>query len=161
VTIASYSKPKAVKFLMMILAVVIFIFGTSLWLSGGVIGPAPTPLKFGFGIQVIAWLCGLWGLWFVGVLLRQITMNNGRAIWIENGRIVHLHKWHQAADAKDVKDIVAANSGALARPVIVLRLRNGRTIEIQANLFSEPNDVIAARLKCLAGVGGAMSCVPE
>lgn len=147
VTIASYSRPKTIRPLIIVLVVVIFVVGTTLRISDGTITPAPSSLKFGFEMEVIAWICGLLGLLITGVVLWQLIMEKGAAIWVENGRIVYLHRWYQSADEKDVEDVSSDNSGASDKPVIVLRLRHGRKMEIRSDLLSEPGEVIVSRLK--------------
>src|SRR4030081_2032616 len=70
---ATYSTPKAIRFLAIAFAAVIFIFGTTLYsFDSHTIGPVPSSLKFGFVMQVIAWICGLLGLLLEGVLIWQL-----------------------------------------------------------------------------------------
>jgi hypothetical protein len=77
-----------------------------------------------------------------------------RAIWIENGKLVHLHQWCLAANCNDIKDISAGTFGIFKVKAIIIGMRDGRRKLIPTALLSESGGLIIARIRKVLSSGG-------
>ena len=78
--------------------------------------------------------------------LKRLIFQHGRALWIENGRVVFLHKWNISAVCADIADISTGTYGRYDAPGILLRMRDGTDTVIPTRWLAEPPAVIIDRL---------------
>jgi hypothetical protein len=96
---------------------------------------------------VSGWLFGLFLIWILIVLLKRVLFDAGRALWIENGKIIFLHKWNISVACSEVAQIKTGIYGRFHRAGIFLNLRNGTRKVIPTGSLKESEDLIVARLK--------------
>jgi hypothetical protein len=147
-TMPTYSKSNAPRLIAALIGLVFLSSVSTLYSPDGhSVVPRPFPLKFALQMEIIVWIAALLTVLFVMALGWQLFADNGRAIWIENGNIIHLHEWYQSADRNDIEAILSGTFGIFDRVVVIIQMRGGKTLEIPAYLLSESADAIAARLK--------------
>jgi hypothetical protein len=148
VIIATYSKRNALILIAVLLSLELLTLAWTLYSPDGhTIAPVPYPLKFALQMEIIVWICGLLIVLFVSAPMWQLIADQRRAIWIRDGKLIHLHKRYQSADRDDIEEVSTGTFGIFNRPAVIVRTRRGRRMEIPAYLLSEPADVIVARLK--------------
>jgi hypothetical protein len=148
VTVATYSKANTLILTAVLLSLeILSLVETLSSPDGHTIAPVPYPLKFALQMEIIVWICGLVVILFASILTWQVIADERRAIWIEDGKLIHLHKRYQSADRDDIEEVSTGTFGIFNRPAVIVRMREGKRMEIPVYLLSEPADVIVARLK--------------
>jgi hypothetical protein len=81
------------------------------------------------------------------VVLKRVLLDGCRALWIEVGNIVFLHKWNISIAIDAVEDISIGTFGRFEKPAILFRLKSGTTRAIPTGSFREDPTAIVERLK--------------
>jgi len=139
VILATYSAPKTLRLLVICFAIAIAGFAFTTYSP-----PSPT---YGLQLHALVLISNSVFVVFVGVLVYQFVFDGRNAVWMENNKIVHVSEWYRSVNAAEVIGVSAGSFGQFNRPVVVLKLRDGRNINIQADLLVEPGEEIAARLR--------------
>jgi hypothetical protein len=148
VTIAHYQKANIFLRTLAFVTFLILLNALTLYLPGGESVRhflARRPLLF--PIFISAWIGGLFVLWFAAVIIKRIVFESGRAIWIETGTLIYLHRWNFSVACRDIAEISSGTSERSGRPCIFLRSRDGARKVLLTGLLMEPDDVIIARIK--------------
>jgi hypothetical protein len=74
-------------------------------------------MKVGLAFQIIVWTGGVPMAPIVAVFLWRLLFDRGAAIWVENGRVVYLHKWYQSIGRNDIDEITGGSLGTTKNPV--------------------------------------------
>jgi hypothetical protein len=105
---------------------------------------------------------GLFGMLFgVGVMflvVKRILIDGGRALWIDDGVLIFLHRWNISVRLADVLGMSDGNFGRFNRRGVRFRLKHGREKTIPMDAFSEPAEQIISQIReNLAISGGAIA----
>ena len=84
---------------------------------------------------------------YESVVIRQLVLDRGNAIWLDRDHIVYLHNWYLSIALKDIEAISVGSQGAIHRPVIKITMRNGRKRHVDAHLLTEPTETLSGRLQ--------------
>lgn len=82
-------------------------------------------------------------------LFKQLVFDSGRALWIENQRLIFWHPWLFSVPCDEIVSVSygkAQTSTFVKQKGIALNLRNGGQKVFITGGLSEPRDVIIARL---------------
>ena len=97
-------------------------------------------------VFIISWFGSIFALAFIALTLNRVTLDGGRAIWIENGSVIYMHPLNVREKCQDILGVLPGTFGPSNSPGILLRMKNGREKFIPTHLLSEPQDVIIAKL---------------
>jgi hypothetical protein len=139
IVLATYSLPRVLGAMAIVVPIVIAGFAYAVYAP-----PSPT---YGLLFHATLLMCSALLVPLVGILLYQLVFDGRSAVWIENDKIVHVHGWYRVVDASDVIEVSVGYYGRSNRPGVVLKLRDGRNTSIQADLASEPIEMVAERLR--------------
>jgi hypothetical protein len=130
----------------------IFVVGYGISLEGGVIALAENRPMLAMAYFIIVISAGVF-YWLAALILARIVFEDARAIWIENGTLVALHKINFTALCKDVRNIQKSTyrvSGKYAeKPCIAVTMRDGTVKNIATDPVIESPDVIIQKMKLL------------
>src|SRR5262249_51130242 len=104
---------------------------------------AQRPLLRGFAWTF--WLGAPYVFLFAATVLKRIVFDHGKALWIDDGMVIYLHRWNLSAPCRDIVDIGRTKEGQRLAEVI-LRTHHGAK-RIPTSLLTEQPDLIIARLK--------------
>lgn len=90
---------------------------------------------------------GLFLFCVLSITAMQLIWNRGRALWIENGRLIYLNRFFVTVDCASIQAVTAGGLGMFQRPQIFCLLRNGTRRAIPMDPFAESTDVILRALK--------------
>jgi hypothetical protein len=141
-SLATFSPIRAVKYSGKVVALALLILAGDLYLS-----TLSSPLKFAFAMEIVAAGGGLLLLAGAAIIVWRVRFDKGDALWLENGKIVYIHRWFQSANQNDVEHISVATKGISGEPIIRLKTRRGYVIEVHPEILSESQDIIVVRLR--------------
>lgn len=98
-------------------------------------------------LAIFFWVGGLVCFWFAFTVLKRVVFENGRAVWVENGTLVFLHRWALSARCREIDAISSGRYGRFDRLDIFLQMKDGTQKIIPAESMTEPSDLIIARIK--------------
>lgn len=98
-------------------------------------------------LYLIAWIGGPIVLWMFLIVFVRLLFQGGRALWIENGKVILLHRWNVAMKCGDVINVTAGTYGRRSRPAVLITSADGQTEAIPTTPLVETSDEIIARLK--------------
>src|SRR6185437_10995688 len=96
---------------------------------------------------LIGWLGGLVGVWIILVCIWRLLFEKGRALWIDDGALIFLHKRNMSVPLLDIVDVSEAKVGRFKRRGIRLTLANGTHKSFPTAAFREPPRRIALRIR--------------
>lgn len=107
---------------------------------------------------VTMWILAPVILFVIAARLRQLIFDSGRAVWIDKGLLIVLHRRLFSVPCDAIVSIsygTAKISTFVEKPGVVLNLRNDNQRVFTTGGLSEPRDVIIARLNA------ALNLVPS
>ena len=81
------------------------------------------------------------------VIMKRVLFENCKALWMDKGKIIFLHKWNFSAASKDIMSITVGTYGRFNRTGIFLLTRDGTKKIVPIGSLEEPDSVVIARLK--------------
>jgi hypothetical protein len=76
----------------------------------------------------------------------QLILNHGRAIWIESGELIYLNRLFFVVDCAEIEAFSEGRSGMFQERQIFVTLKDGSKKGMPAGAFTEPVDVVIAKL---------------
>lgn len=148
IDIARYSIFRAFFQVILGLAVVAFIFGIPLFsMQGHYIERTLSHGNFWELLIIIAWLFGIYTLLLVLAAARQLLFDEGRAVWIEDGNLVFLHRWYFSVACRKIVSVSSGTFGLLNQKAVVIHTDNGGEKLIPTGSLSEPRSDVISKLK--------------
>jgi hypothetical protein len=98
-------------------------------------------------IFICGWSLGLFLFYIMAIVTKRVLFENGKALWMEGGQVIFLHKWNFAVACRDIVNVTIGTYGRFSRTGIFLWMRDGTKKVVPTGSLAEPQGVIISRLK--------------
>lgn len=98
---------------------------------------------------IFAWICGFVASTTIIIKIKQLILNDGRAVWISREELFFLRSWYVSVPCRE---IVSVSSGEIATSTVtktgavVLLLKSGRKMSFPTSSLLESRDTIIAHI---------------